>query len=150
MLTTKKYDAAIQMSDNCHQNGIDPLRQYVEPTSLPGTLKQHEVNKDCELQEFVTSTLKTKFKRGHAYYEFTSEIENIQEGKEILLQDKQNSEEWFRFKEVLSEEGKLYGEGIARNKFGQRYRVFIQSFGSGARHLPGGSSILYNYGDQVN
>ena len=45
---------------------------------------------------------------------------------------------------------KLYGEGIAHSSFGDQYRVFIQSFGSGARHLPRGSSILYNHSeDQV-
>ena len=41
----------------------------------------------------------------------------------------------------------LYGNGIARSKFGDQYRVFIQSFGCGARHLPGGSHILYNHSD---
>ena len=101
---------------------------------------------DYELREFITETLSVEFRRGHAYYEFTNEVENILEGKEVLLQDKQNTNKWFRL--VLPEKhdagrSKLYGEGITRSSFGKQYRVFIQSFGSGARHLPHGSSILY-------
>ena len=35
------------------------------------------------------------------------------------------------------------GAGITRSKFGDMYRVFVQSKGSGARHLARGSFILY-------
>ena len=138
------------------QDQTDPLKQYLKPISLPDTLKQHGVERDCELREYITTILKAEFKRGHTYYEFTNGIlENIQEGKDVLLQDKQNTDKWFGFKvqpEVLAEKGlKLYGdsEWIPLKSFEHRYRVYIQSFGSGARHLPGGSSILYNDGDQV-
>ena len=110
---------------------------------------------DCELQEYITEVLNVDFgfRRGHTYYEFTNEKENILEGKEVLLQDKKNTEKWFRLappEEVSAGGLKLYGEGIARSSFGDQYRVFIQSFGSGARHLQHGSIILYNISeDQV-
>ena len=118
---------------------------------LPGTLKQcPRVDRDCNLREFIIETLSIEFKRGHTYYEFTNDVENILEGKEVLLQDKQNTKKWFRLAQpkILAAKGlKLYGEGIARSNFGEQYRVFIQSFGSGARYLPRGSSILYyDYG----
>ena len=108
----------------------------------------------CKLQEFIANTLCVEFKRGHAYYEFTNEVENILEGKEVLLQDKRNTEKWFRLappEDIAAGRLKLYGEGIARSSFGDQYRVFIQSFGSGARYLPYWSSILYNHAeDQVD
>ena len=72
----------------------------------------------------------------------------------MLLQDKK-IKKWFQLappEQVTVTAGrlKLYGEGIARSRFGDQYRVFIQSFGSGSRHLPRGSSFLYNHGeDQV-
>ena len=87
------------------------------------------------------------------YYEFTNEVENILKGKQVLLQDRTKTEKWFQLDQakVLADRRlKLYGEGITRSSFGEQYRVFIQSFGSGARHLPGDSSILYNHSeDQV-
>jgi hypothetical protein len=112
------------------------------------------VDGDCDLRDFVAGVSGSKlFRRGHTYYEFTNEVENILEGKEVLLQDKKNSRKWFRLappEKVAAGRLKLYGEGIARSSFGDQYRVFIQSFGSGARYLPRGSSILYNYSeDQV-
>ena len=119
---------------------------------LPATLKLHKVRRYCELRQYVTETLSVEFKRGHTYYEFTNEVENISEGKEVLLQDKTNSNQWFQLdqKKVLAAGRlKLYGERIALESFGEHYRVFIQSFGSGTRHLPGGSCILYNRSDQV-
>ena len=112
------------------------------------------MDRDCALQEFITGTLSAEFKKGHTYYEFTNEVENILEGKEVLLQDKKNTKKWFRLappEKVTVGRLKLYGEGIARNYFGHQYRVFIQSFGSGTRYLPRGSSFLYNHcDDQVS
>ena len=113
------------------------------------------MDKDRELREYVNKTLNVLngFRRGHTYYEFTNEVENIAEGKEVLLQGKKNPKKWFKLvqPEVLAGRLKLYGEGIVRSSFGDQYRVFIQSFGSGARHLPKGSSILYNHSnDQVS
>ena len=35
------------------------------------------------------------------------------------------------------------GEGIKRSKFDEKYRVFVQSKGSGARHLAHDSYIIY-------
>ena len=110
---------------------------------------------DCNLRDFIADISKSKsFKRGHTHYEFTNEKENILEGKEVLLQDKKNTKKWFRLAPSEEVAGRLrlnlYGEGIARSSFGDQYRVFIQSFGSGARHLPRGSCILYNHSvDQV-
>ena len=86
-----------------------------------------------------------EFKRGRAYYEFTNKVENIQKGKAVLRQDKKNTKKWFQ----LEDGGlnNLYGEGISRSSFGDQYRVFIQSFGSGTRHITKGSNILYNHSD---
>ena len=70
----------------------------------------------------------------------------------MLLQDKK-TEKWFKLAppEEVAGRLKLYGGGISRSSFGDQYRVFIQSFGSGTRHLPRGSSILYNRSeDQVS
>jgi hypothetical protein len=128
------------------------LEQYLEPYDLPsGILKLHEVPSNCELQDYVTKTLNVRygFRRGHTYYEFTNEVENILKEKEVLLQDKKKSAKWFRIVQpdvvVAGRQGLYFGEGIALKNFGDRYRVFIQSFGSGARHLLCDSSILYNH-----
>jgi hypothetical protein len=92
--------------------------------------------------------VRVEFKRGHVYYEFTNEKENILKGKNILLQDRKSTRNWFKLvqpQEIAARDiKKFYGEGVIRSSFGDQYRVFIQSFGSGARHLPRGSSILYN------
>ena len=133
------------------------LKQYLLPCNLPSTLNLHTVMvpSGCKLHEYVTEILNVDngFRRGHTYYEFTNKVENILEGKDVLLQERQNSNKWFRLAppEVVAAGGlKLYGEGIAHSSFGDRYRVFIQSFGSGNRYLPKGSSILYNHDvDQV-
>ena len=123
------------------------MKQYLNPISLPCTLKLHYIDRHCELQEYITNTLAFEFRSGHAYYEFTNEVENIQESNDVLLlQDKEGTEKWFQLaqpKEVAAGGLKLYGEGVAHSCFGEQYRVFIHSFGSGARHLPKGSSILY-------
>ena len=133
----------------------DPLKLYLTPYTIP-TLKPYKVQDgDRDLRDFITNVVdsESKFRRGHTYYEFTNKVENILEGKEVLLQDKKNTEKWFQLappEEVSAGGLKLYGAGIARSSFGDQYRVFIQSFGSGARHLPRGSSILYNFSeDQV-
>ena len=107
--------------------------------------------KPHKLQDYITKVVSVEFRRGHTYYEFTNEVENVLEGKEVLLQDKKKPNKWFRLdqEKVLAAGGLglYYGEGISYNNFGDRYRVFIQSFGSGARHLPGDSHILYNHSD---
>ena len=116
------------------------------------SLKLFKVRSDCKLREYITKTVGVEFKRGHTYYEFTNEIENILVGKEVLLQDKINKK-WFKLaqpEEIIAQDKKFYGEGITRDSFGDQYRVFIQSFGSGARHLRDGSKILYDKdNDQV-
>ena len=127
------------------------MKQYLTPYHLPTTLRLHKVRSDCELRQYLTKALSVEFRRGHTYYEFTNEVENILEGKEVLLQDKK-TKKWFQLdqpEEVAAGKLKLHGEGIARLIFGERYTVFIQSFGSGTRHLPRGTYILYNHDDQV-
>jgi hypothetical protein len=137
---------------NTDAGDVHQLEQYLEPYDLPSTLKPHEVPSNCELQDYITKTLNVKygFRRGHTYYEFTNEVvENILKGKEVLLQDKKKPARWFRLVQpdvvVTGSQGLYFGEGIALKNFGDQYRVFIQSFGSGARHLPCDSSILYNH-----
>ena len=141
----------IPLSD-IHQPNLKP---YLIPYHRhPDILKLHYVDGGCELQKFVTKVVNVnEFKRGYTFYEFTNEVEDILEGQEVLLQDKEKTETWFRLDRpkvtAAAAEGlKLYGEGIARNNFG-RYRVFIQSFKSDARYLPDDSYILYNHSDQV-
>ena len=129
----------------------DPLKPYLIPYHLPDTFRTHKVGSDCELRQYVSKTLGVKFRRGHTYYEFTNEVENILEGKEVLIQDRKNTQKWFRLSppQVAARDIKLYGEEISRSTFGHKYSVFVQSFGSGTRHLPCDSWILYNYEDQV-
>ena len=42
------------------------------------------------------NVLSVEFKRGHTYYEFTNEVENIHEDKEVLLQGIKKPNKWFR------------------------------------------------------
>ena len=74
------------MSDIHPQNPLIPYH-------LPDTLKLHDVDGDCELREFVDDI--SEFKRGHTYYELTNEIENIHQGKEVLLHEKK-TKKWFQ------------------------------------------------------
>ena len=86
-----KYDAAIMLPIMGIISDAPSMKQYLIPYQLPPTLKLQKVQCDCELREHFTKTLsyiKQGFRRGHAYYEFTNEVENILEGKEVLLQDK--------------------------------------------------------------
>ena len=43
-------------------------------------------------------------------------------------------------------ENNLLGEGVQNPRY-RKYRIFVQSTGSGARYLPSGSLLLY---EQVN
>ena len=126
--------------------------RYLMQTNLHVDLELHEVKQDCEMREYITTKLNCEFRRGHTYYEFTNKTENILEGKNVLLQDR-NSKKWFSlFKPediAVNDRKSYYGEGISLKTFGKRYKVFIQSFGSGARQLPSGSWILYDRGHQV-
>ena len=87
------------------------------PYHLPPTITLHKVQRDCKLQQYITKVLSVEFRRGHTYYEFTNEVENIPKGKEVILQDnKKKPATWFRLvqPEVLAAESKeLYGNGIA-------------------------------------
>ena len=129
------------------------LKQYLTPYKLPDTVKQHGVDRDCTLQDYITKTLSLEFRDDYIYCELTNGVENILEDKEVLLQDKNDTKTWFRLvlpeQVAAAEKLKLYGEGIAHSNFGEQYRVFIQNSGSGARHLSRGSTILYNHYDEV-
>ena len=121
---------AIRMRNKKHSNTFylhtvtdtHPIKQYLIPCHAPGpnyTLNKHNVRDNCKLQEFITSVQSLEFKRGHTYYEFTSKVENIQESKEVLLQDTKKPKRWFRLDQdkVLAAGGLgLYGNGIARSK----------------------------------
>ena len=47
-----------------------------------------KVEEDCELREFVETKCGLVFKRGCAFFEFTHEIEDIPETKEVVLMKK--------------------------------------------------------------
>ena len=54
----------------------------------------------------------------------------------------QSTEEYITGQEAVKKIG-APGEGIRRPKRMARYTVYVQSIGSGARHLGPGSSVLY-------
>ena len=66
--------------------------------SIEVTLKLKEIEgrkftklkivEDCTLRDAVELKLKLKFKRGHAYYEFFHEKENISQDKELIFVNK--------------------------------------------------------------
>jgi hypothetical protein len=45
---------------------------------------KYEVDADCSLKEFIEKQQQI-FKRGHAFYEFTNEIESITEDQQLIL-----------------------------------------------------------------
>ena len=47
------------------------------------------------------------------------------------------------------EESGLKGEGVRRPDVGDKYRIFVQSQGSGARHLAADTYLLYDDEKQV-
>ena len=57
----------------------------------------------------------------------------------------QGTGEYF-FPTVSVDDNNLLGEGVPKPQY-KKYRVFVQSTGSGARYLPAGSLLLY---EQVN
>lgn len=50
--------------------------------------RKHIVQSNCNLKYAIENQLKATFKRGHAYYEFTHDIENISEEKELIFMEK--------------------------------------------------------------
>ena len=116
---------------------------------------------------------KIEYWREYVYYELTDEDEDISEDKELILQKKvtiiyidtyiefvytihcfntdpiinlcQNTVKYYTPQvdsDTLLANG-FKGEGITRAKFNDMYRVFVQSKGSGKRHLAAGTSVLY-------
>ena len=55
---------------------------------IKGRFEQYEVKKDFQLREFVEAELRLEFRRGSAFYEFTHEVENISEDKELIFREK--------------------------------------------------------------
>ena len=52
------------------------------------SFKKVKIGKDCKLRDFIEYEMSLKFKRGHAYYEFIHEKENISEDRELIFMDK--------------------------------------------------------------
>ena len=166
------------------------------------TFKKHRIKKSSNLSDAIKNQMKVTFKRGHAYYEFTHEIENVSKEKELIFVEKvtrptiiligndiitvllswlysyrrrRKSQRRLRKQTIIViiidntvilamyiqetdseifltpkasssvlEQCGLIGEGVKRPTF-EDYRVFVQSTGSGARHLPIGSMVLYEH-----
>ena len=123
---------------------------------------KHTVQSNCSLKDAIEFQLrKATFKRGHVYYEFTHDIENVSKEKELIFVEKviillsiynailfiSNIQKTGKYyistanSSVLQQCG-LIGEGVKRPTF-ENYRMFVQSTGSGARHLPINSTVLY-------
>ena len=52
------------------------------------TFKKHRIKKSSNLSDTLKNQMKVPFKRGHAYYEFTHEIENVSKEKELIIVEK--------------------------------------------------------------
>lgn len=50
-----------------------------------------EIEEDCKLRDAVELKLRLKFKRGHSYYQFAHEKENISRDKELIFMNKVNN-----------------------------------------------------------
>ena len=62
---------------------------FMEPEKPPPPrFEVLKVEEDCELREFVEIKCGRVFKRGCAFFEFTHEIEDIPETKEVVLMKK--------------------------------------------------------------
>ena len=63
--------------------------KVVEPEKPPPPrFEVLKVEEDCELREFIESKCGLVFKRGCVFFEFTHEIEDISESKEVVLMKK--------------------------------------------------------------
>ena len=49
------------------------------------TFRRHTVWSNCSLKDAIDFKMKFLFKRGHAYYEFIHDIENISKEKELIF-----------------------------------------------------------------
>ena len=66
---------------------IDQLK--LEPISdSDRKFRKHTVQSNCSLKEAIDFQMKAPFKWGHAYYEFTHDVENISKDKELVFMDK--------------------------------------------------------------
>ena len=66
------------------------LKRRLKLNSVTGrTLKCYQVEKNCMLKDFIKNLgPKMIFRRGCAFYELTSEEENVSEDQELILQKK--------------------------------------------------------------
>lgn len=151
------------------QLNILPIEVKLKLEPLVGrSFMKIDIEKDCTLWEAIEYHPKNlKFKRGHAYYEFVHGKENVSEDKELIFINKvehynctmvpmlggkmhfcniisQNTGKCFSPNVALSVlyENDLLGEGVQKPGY-KNYQLFVQSTGSGARHLPAKSVLLY-------
>ena len=48
----------------------------------------YDVEKDCQLREFVKEKLKCEYKRGRLFYQFEHDFERISDDKRLIFMDK--------------------------------------------------------------
>ena len=71
----------------CDVKSSEDNTTIVHEKAPPPRFEVLDVNEDCELREFVEKSGRP-FKRGCAFYEFTHDIEDISDGREIVLMKK--------------------------------------------------------------
>jgi hypothetical protein len=74
----------------------NPLKSYLIPYTVPTTSKLHKMTGDCNLRDFIIDVnSQSGFRRGHTYYEFTNEVENILEAKRYYYKTKRTPRNGF-------------------------------------------------------
>ena len=89
-LQEKSTRTASSYRDNGSQCGVKTSEEHttiVHEETPPPRFEILDVNKDCELREFIERSDR-HFKSGCAFYQFTHEIEDISDDKEIVLMKK--------------------------------------------------------------
>ena len=143
--------------------GRDRIRSELKLDQFDdGCFELLHVYSDCQLREFVQSK-GYEFHAGCAYYEFKNEVEHVSEDKQLvfmkvssnhtitsvlsnsLWSNKLQGDKFFRptvDSKILKKNGFL-GEKVERPRI-DGYVLFVQSLsGSGVRHLPANSRVLY-------
>ena len=71
-------------------NIIPTIAERLKLKPIEGrNFRKEEIKKDCKLREIFENEAKA-FKRGHAYYEFIHERENVSGDKEIIFMNEVN------------------------------------------------------------
>ena len=89
-LQEKSTVTAKSYRDNRSQRDVKTSEEnttIVHEEAPPPRFEVLDVNEDCELREFIERSGRP-FKRGCALYQFTHEIEDISDDKEIVLMKK--------------------------------------------------------------